>query len=361
MKLNLNNEDTEKLYKLLETKQDNISIADLLNNLCFSFEPHPNIYKNGINDKNINKNSIDLIYDLFELDPNNSDNTSVINSYLSDSFKHINLNEYNDNPYKNSVKIKETTQNSYKLHYLTYNRFSYFPYKDVEVDESNFYKEKTTIGISNEDYSFLTLSKNNNIWMCITPNEINTMKHSINKAHDNVITFGLGLGYYAYMVSLKKEVTTITIVERDEEIINLFNECILPHFEFKNKIRIIKEDAIEYIKETKLANYDYAFFDLWHNAEDGLPLYLQIKKLEIIPPQDYWIEESLICMYRRCVLTVFEESLYEYSDDAYRKAKNSIDKIINELYFKTKNIRFKSYEEIHNFISKNNLLKLMQK
>ena len=361
MKIQLPKEDTEKLYKLLETKQDNMSISDLLNNLCFSFESYPEIYEEGIDNKKINERSKDLIYDLFELDKNNEDNTSVINSYLEDSFVHVDLKEFNDNPYKKAVKIKETLQNSYKLHYLTYEPYSFFPLKDIEVDEENYYKEKTKIGISNEPYSFLTLSKNKNIWMCITPNEINTMKDAIKKAKGNVITFGLGLGYYAYMVSLKQEVASITIVDRDEEIINLFKKNILPYFEHKEKVKIIKEDAIKYIKETKLANYDYAFFDLWHNPEDGLPLYQEIKRLEITPSQDYWIEESLICMYRRCVLTVIEESLYGYGDDSYRKAKNSLDKIINEIYFKTKNIRFTSYEEIHKFLSKENLLKLMQK
>ena len=39
--------------------------------------------------------------------------------------------------------------------------------------------------------------------MTITPDEIETMKEAVDQAFGNVLTFGLGLGYYAYMVSEK--------------------------------------------------------------------------------------------------------------------------------------------------------------
>ena len=60
--------------------------------------------------------------------------------------------------------------------------------------------------------------------MLITPNEIETMKKSISEATGNVLTYGLGLGYYAYMVSMKENVESVTIVEKDKEIIDLFKK-----------------------------------------------------------------------------------------------------------------------------------------
>lgn len=61
---------------------------------------------------------------------------------------------------------------------------------------------------------FPAVLENERIWMTITPNEIETMKEAVDKAFGNVLTFGLGLGYYAYMVSEKVNVESITVVEK---------------------------------------------------------------------------------------------------------------------------------------------------
>ncbi|MCR4879588.1 MAG: hypothetical protein K5906_01355 [Bacilli bacterium] len=362
MRISLTKEEESKVIKLLETKEENIAIASMLNELCFSLEAFPEL-KNYISksDKEVSEYFIEMIYQLFELDPSNNDNKRIIDQYLSSAFSYKDVKEYNANPFKNNVNIKEKAVNHYNLHYLTYPKYSFFPLDDIKVDDKDYYKEYTKLSFFNEDYEYLTLSKNNNIWMCITPNEINTMKPHIDHAHGHVIAFGLGLGYFAYMVANKKEVQKVTIIERDEEIINLFKDNLLPLFKNRDKIEIISSDAFEYIKKDGLIHYDYAFFDLWHNAEDGLPMYLKIKEMKIYPETHFWIEESLIAMYRRCLLTVIEESLNHYSDDDYRKSKNAIDKVINTIYFKTKNLKLNSYKEIYNLLSKESILKLISK
>ena len=363
MRVKINKEDLNELYKLIEVKEANIQIASMLNDLCFSLDQFDFVKESSnLNKEDFSNRAIEEFLDYFELDDTNEDNLYYVDNYLKNAFNYIDIKQYNDNPYKKNIDIGclETTQKGYVLHYLRYPKYSYFPLNDIEVDEKDYYRETTYLGISKDEYKYLTLSKNKNIWMCITPNEIETMKPHVEKAKGNVITFGLGLGYYAYMASLKNEVKSVTIIEKDDVIINLFSHYILPNFSNKNKIKIIKEDAIKYIKDTRLEGYDYAFFDLWHNAEDGLPLYLEINKLKIIPPTSFWIEESLIAMYRRCLLTVIEESLMGYGDDDYRRSKNAIEKVINEIYFKTKNISFSSYQEIHKFLSKENILKLIR-
>ena len=54
------------------------------------------------------------------------------------------------------------------------------------------------------------------------------MKLPVERAKGKVLTFGLGLGYFAYMCSLKEEVESVTVVEKDKSVIKLFNEIILP-------------------------------------------------------------------------------------------------------------------------------------
>lgn len=359
MKITLNQQDQNKLIKLLETKEENIAIASMFNELCFSLDQFfelENADKNNLN--NLFK---DIFVESFELNIEDKDNKRIIDTYLTNALNIEDSNDYDSNPYKKCLNIKEFEQNSYKLHYLTYPRYSLFPLDDIKVDEKDYYREYTSLAFFKEDYKYLTLSKNNNIWMCITPNEINTMKPHINKAKGNVITFGLGLGYFAFMCALKDDVKKVTIIEKDSTIINLFAQHLLPLFPHKEKIEIINEDGFSYINQNHLSQYDYAFFDLWHNAEDGLPMYIKLKETRIDTITSYWIEESLIAMYRRCLLTVIEESLAKYNDDDYRKNKNAIDKVINQIYFKTKNMKFNSYNEIYSFLSKDNILKLISK
>lgn len=120
------------------------------------------------------------------------------------------------------------------------------------------------------------------------------MKKPISEATGNVLTYGLGLGYYAYMVSMKDNVESVTIVEKDKEIIDLFTRYILPQFKNKSKIKIINDDAFNYFK--KDIYYDYVFVDIWHDPSDGIDLYLKFKSLEKDNIKySYWIEDTLKC------------------------------------------------------------------
>ena len=52
--------------------------------------------------------------------------------------------------------------------------------------------------------------------MSIIPNEIETMKEAIETVKGNVLVYGLGLGYFPYMISLKNDVNKITIIEKED-------------------------------------------------------------------------------------------------------------------------------------------------
>ncbi|MBO5909678.1 MAG: hypothetical protein J6Q67_08035 [Clostridia bacterium] len=138
--------------------------------------------------------------------------------------------------------------------------------------------------------------------MAIKPNEIETMRAHIEAAHGNVVTLGLGMGYFAYMVSEKSDVSSVTVIERAENVIELFRAVILPQFKHKDKIRIIHSDAFDYLDTLNaLSNVDYLFADIWHDSSDGFPLYLRIKKREAGLKNivfKYWIEDTLLFQLR---------------------------------------------------------------
>ena len=139
-------------------------------------------------------------------------------------------------------------------------------------------------------------------WMLITPNEINTMRKPIEAAKGKVLTFGLGLGYYAYMVSEKSDVKSVTVVEKNDNVIELFVSQMLPKFKNKDKIRIVRADAFEYAEQVMPGEkFDYAFVDTWRDASDGLPMYERMKALEHLSPEtefSYWIERFIISRRR---------------------------------------------------------------
>ena len=199
--------------------------------------------------------------------------------------------------------------------------------------------------------------------MSLIPHEINTMKNHIKDAFGNVLVLGLGLGYYVFHIARKKDVDKITIIEKDKRVIKIFKENLLPYFENKDKITIIEDDAIKYLSTPK--DYDYCFCDIYHNVEDGLPLYILIKQNEKYHPYtkfSYWIETSLLAMLRRELLTVFEENYYaHYKDNDYLKASNINDKIINALYFATKNAVINNEDDLRNLLTDESLKEIVKK
>lgn len=219
--------------------------------------------------------------------------------YIYPYLKELNMDKYLNNPYFKNVLPKESKNDNWEIKYQTYQPYELFIWKDLTITKD--FKEFPNIAYFKKEFKYLTVFENNHEWMMITPNEIETMEEAIKNAFGSVITFGLGLGYFPYMVSLKNNVNKITIIEKEQAVIDLFKREILPFFEHKNKIEIIKTDAFDFLKTNKIAKYDFSFVDLWHDVSDGIPLYLKFKQYEKTLKKVkfmYWIEESLLSYLR---------------------------------------------------------------
>lgn len=146
---------------------------------------------------------------------------------------------------------------------------------------------------------FLQKKGVNFVWMSLTPNEIETMVEPIAKAKGKVLTYGLGLGYYTYMTAIKEDVTSVTVVERDTEVIKLFNEHILPKFKPKAraKVKIIQADMFDHFFNLTDGEYDTIFVDTWYTLRDGAACYVPLKCYDTVnfskTKVDYWIENSI--------------------------------------------------------------------
>lgn len=334
MKLNINNNDLMKINNLLNIDENNHMLSDFILDIIDNGKDISNNIKDG-------DNYFDAIMKYYHCD---KDFKKLMKDLKFDkSIKELNYDKYANNPYFKNVKIGNIVDKNYKLEYQKYKSFEPFLVCDIEVDD--IFNEHTTIGYFKNEYNYLTLSSNGNIWMLISPHEINTMQKAIDNAFGNVLCLGLGLGYFAYMVAIKDTVKSITIIEKDPEIIELFKKHILPYFP-NIEINIICDDAISYLD--RQLNYDYCFADLWYDVLDGMPLYNTLLKKEKNNPKmkyDYWIEKSMIIMARRCMLTL----IYNYMNGIkmpYDIKENYYDEIINKFDDILKNYEIKSFSDV---------------
>lgn len=221
----------------------------------------------------------------------------LFNHYFNYMIHHLDTNEYYNNPYYKNIKIPTIKIGNSELKYEKYKPFEGFVCDDIIKTEEG--RQIPQIGFFDTEFIFPAVLENERIWMTVTPNEIETMKEAVDQAFGNVLAFGLGLGYYAYMISEKEHVESITVVESNEDVIHLFKQYILPQFNNAGKINIIKADAFEFARKyLPEGNYDFVFTDLWHDVSDGIDMYLKMKHYESFSPNTvftYWIEKSILC------------------------------------------------------------------
>lgn len=220
--------------------------------------------------------------------------------YIKPSIAHLKAETYTNNPFYKNIHIPTKTHGRWQLGTESYKAYEAFVWRDI-VCHNNL-EEIPQIGFFSHDFHFPAVLENGREWMSAKPNEVETIQPAVDAARGRVTAFGLGLGYYAYMVSEKDNVEQITVVERDADAIALFEEITLPQIRNKNKIKIVRDDAFHYAQHTLPQQpCDFAFVDLWHDALDGVPLYKQMRQLEHLSAGtefSYWVEDTLISHLR---------------------------------------------------------------
>lgn len=361
MKINLTNEDLKKLLELLKINDISMNISSMY--LYYLLNEYNSISHSQI-EKIIKKKKVDIekafyyaFLDVLEIEEDN-DYREANNVCKISNIKLLDPNKYLNNPYYQNIKVPETKIGKWNFQYDSYLPYEGFMYKDIIVDSNNF-AEQSQLGFFTSSFKYLTVAENNKIWMCITPHEIETMEKAIQEANGNVAVFGLGLGYYPYMISGKENVNKIIIIEKDINAINLFKQYILPQFEHKEKIEIVHLDAFKYASRMNETNINYAFVDLWHNVDDGLPLYIQMKHIEQSINNikfSYWIEESLIAYLRRSLFTLIDEQADGSTEENYLHGENFNDHLINKMYQVYKNRVINNIDDIKKILSKEDIL-----
>ncbi len=164
---------------------------------------------------------------------------------------------------------------------------------DFQVDEKG--RILPQLGWFDRTFVFPAIREDGRVWMTVTPNEINTIQPAVAQSRGKVLTYGLGLGYYAFHCLLKEDVTSVTVVEKNPAVIDVFTRLLLPFFPRRDSLHIVQADAFEYAANVMpTEGFDTVFTDLWHDVADGIPLYQRMKALEVPGPKYlYWIEKTL--------------------------------------------------------------------
>ncbi|MFA6829334.1 MAG: hypothetical protein WCR67_01310 [Bacilli bacterium] len=366
MKIKLNKEDTLKLTKLIDMKYLNIEASDFYNSyldndyLSVTREAVKELVKTqSMSEDDAFFTSILLAKDIA---PEDSEVLNLKENCYINKVSHLNPKSFAENSFNTDLTILDRKSGSWELKHNFYDPYEGFLFDDVFADPNNYFAERNNLGYFTQKVNYLTVMQNDVVWMSITPYEINTMKKAISNAHGKVITYGLGLGYFAFSVLNKPEVSSVTVIESNDKAIRLFESEILPKIRLKSKIRIIKADAFDYSKNhLKEENYDFSFFDIYHTASDGLPSYVKMKQLEKTNPSteyEYWIENSILSYLRRFVITLIEENLNGFTDADYQEASTDDDRLINAIYNSLKDSQFNTFDEIHSLLTNESLKKL---
>lgn len=314
--------EKEKLERLRNTFDQNYRLTHLYSSYLQNF---PEIITKEMIDELTRGTDIGkeeaiaaLISEIFGLNDSRTDDRRLIRDYIRPSVKLLDAKRYTSNKYYKNIKIENTKIGAWELKWE-----SYPPYRAVICDDikiNSDYSEIAPLGFFDEEFFFPAVLEDGNEWMTLTPVDLDTSDEAIEKAHGRVVTFGLGLGYYAYMVSEKEDVESITVVEKSEDVIKLFSQYILPQFTHPEKVKIISDDAFSYAEKIMpKMNYDFAFVDTWRDASDGAPMYARMKKLEHYSPKtefSYWIENFLISRLRAEKFEALYNLVANDSDDA---------------------------------------------
>lgn len=306
-------------------------------------------------------------------DDHRSDNEAyqalLLNKYLKDPFlkQHsallsLSINpyvfqldpqSYIINPFYQRVKPTPMTQGKWRLSYETYLPFQGVLTGDVVTNPTHHYLDATPMGYFSEPFYYLVLKQQEVTWMSVTPFEINTMKPIIEKMSGRVVTLGLGLGYFASMAALKPQVSEVLVIEKDKQVIQLFLTHIYPHLENKEKIKIHHQDAYDYLK-TNAHKFDHLFVDIHHTAEDGLPMYIRMKKLEKLSRSGkwhYWLESSILALFRRYMIIFLQEQLLSFDERKYQSPTTLEDYLYQGLFKVNQDVVISSLIDLERWLS----------
>jgi hypothetical protein len=234
-------------------------------------------------------------------------------------------------PYHSHIHLDKIQDKSFRFTTETLASHELFSVSSIHPDPLRELNDWMTLRALDEPYKATFLYQGKEVWMLDAPSEANTMDPYATKAKGNVLTFGLGIGYFIYMAMLNPEVTSITVIEKSKAVIDLFEKYLLPQFPKNITLNIIEGDAFNFFDEEFMKDYDYTFVDIWQSNEDGFKLIqgLLEQYLPAYDQVDFWIESSCVEFIPALIYLTFDSMAHhrvmKHPDKMYQKVLKKIN------------------------------------
>jgi hypothetical protein len=145
-------------------------------------------------------------------------------------------------------------------------------------------------------------------WMSMTPMELESQEIGVRLARGHVAIFGMGMGWSAAVSALRDEVSQVTVVERDGDVLALHRELDvfsqLPPAA-RAKIRVVQGDAYEWRPD---APVDLLMPDIWlplmsdGRVEEVRRMQANVQAKEVY----FWGQEMEIARHARAAGRAFD-------------------------------------------------------
>lgn len=258
---------------------------------------------------------------------------------IVNNIKELDASVVLDNPYIKRIKNGSSSFKNWSFKTFTVKANHLFVIDETTVDKDLF--EISPLGYFTKDIQVPAVLEGDRVWMSLVPHEFLTLQEAVDHSKGRVLTYGLGgLGYLPLMAAMKEDVTEVVVVERGQEPIDIFNTCVVPYFPEAKKIKILKMDAFDHAPTVKDGDFDVIVPDIWHDAEDGLPMYIEfLKSFASFTKTDclYWIEETMLTYAKRIIEILLIEKEEGATDEWYELTGNPSDDLINQIYHLAKN------------------------
>ncbi len=269
----------------------------------------------------------------------------------------ISSEEWKKSPYHSHIQLNQIKDEhfSYRKDKILGNEL--FNYSCIQKDPNRELNDYLMLRALDKDVDTIYLLQDDQDWMLDAPSESMTNDPIASLAHDKVLTFGLGIGYFHYMCMLNPKVKSITVIEKSQEVINMFKNYIYPQFPHDISLEIICGDAYDYYNKEYLEQFDFIYSDIWQSNDDGL--YHINKMLEQYhnPDKDihFWIEDSCEEIIWTLIFIYFDEIYFNRLDYVPKELDDYMGRVV--LCLKKKEKVITSSDDIKYYMYDRNVIR----
>jgi len=113
--------------------------------------------------------------------------------------------------------------------------------------------------------TYVRLMNKGEIVMSNTNMEKRTNSDFCYHVHGNVLIGGLGIGMIVLAIQDKEEVKSITVIEKNQEVIDM----VASQLNFNDKVKIVHADVFEW-KPDKGIKFDVSYMDIWNWVNEDI-------------------------------------------------------------------------------------------